>query len=1058
MKTKFIIWFAFLAVATASAQTNSLTAALQQGLFEEEANRNLDAAISNYQSLAAKFDQDRQVAATAIFRLGECYRKLGRTNDAVAQYRRVINEFGDQTALANLSQQNLAGLGATAQGRFQERLRAVVTKASPDETAATGTEPAAKAAELEAEAASLKAQVGRLSNLKPEDFRIVVQQSFPNPVLTKLMQDLTEAEQKLAGLTNDYGPGTSQIVRAKAQVDAINGQIDAQVAGVIKGLQAKIDADLNAAKTLRESDLIPAASAQSFQSATGQGEEIRRMQVMIQNSPDLINAPSGENRLTPLCAAASKGQLRVADFLLDHGADVNLADGQGKTALYHAAEAGNKAMVELLLGRGADVNARDGRGQTALHLAAANGFQSVAEALLANHADVNARDQDQETPLHLAARNGHAAMVTFLIAHQADLNAQDRIGWTPLSQAARAGHSETVRRLLAAGAKPDPEDSEGRTPLSHAVERGHLDSVKALLAAKANPNAGRWVLPLHLAIHRKDSTMIKLLLDAGADANRVSPVNWNVYIGSTRYGSDTGWSDVSPLFLAIAERNADAVKLLLQHQADPNGTNPGGLPVILSAMDQPEIVKALLEAGANPNVRSSEGQTPLFMTMDPETVVRLLAHKADPEVRYKGSTPLLLFADGPPDDKVNAIAEALIQGGANVNATTEQGWTALHLAVARGNRKLVELLLAHKADVNARNNQGETPLDLVNERASSSMGSAGTRPLPIRSIPAPRTTQSSPQTQTAEPASLADLLRQHGALADLPDFSRIRITRQGVSQPWEVFRQSPNLTNHFTLLETVMRFYNEKMVYSENLRSRAVPYNVLTFPDFGRVIIHRPSRKPGSKEQEIKVSLLNHSNMVDCAEDVPVEFGDVIEIPERVHALNERLPDPVREMKSDLDSARLQERLKAITDRSASPTNSALLAPEEAAILRLAQRWATTNAALAGMRQRKAETKAAAEVAARRWACLQKTVQLVVAGETTTLDVDSWEDGFLKEALATTEARAALRSSSDLSRVKVTRQTGNAGKPLVLTVDASDKQSDDLWLQDGDVIEVPEKP
>src|SRR5262249_37519935 len=60
------------------AATNDLTSALQKGLFEEEANRNLDAAIAAYQTLATQFDKDRQVAATAIFRLGECYRKLGR--------------------------------------------------------------------------------------------------------------------------------------------------------------------------------------------------------------------------------------------------------------------------------------------------------------------------------------------------------------------------------------------------------------------------------------------------------------------------------------------------------------------------------------------------------------------------------------------------------------------------------------------------------------------------------------------------------------------------------------------------------------------------------------------------------------------------------------------------------------------------------------------------------------------------------------------------------------------------------------------------------------------
>src|ERR1017187_9694261 len=116
MKTNWLAGCILLAgVMILRATTNDLTLALQQGLFEEEANRNLDAAISNYQTLATQFDQDRQIAATAIFRLGECYRKLGQTNDAVIQYQRILREFPDQKTLATLSRQNLAGLGTTPQ-------------------------------------------------------------------------------------------------------------------------------------------------------------------------------------------------------------------------------------------------------------------------------------------------------------------------------------------------------------------------------------------------------------------------------------------------------------------------------------------------------------------------------------------------------------------------------------------------------------------------------------------------------------------------------------------------------------------------------------------------------------------------------------------------------------------------------------------------------------------------------------------------------------------------------------------------------------------------------
>src|SRR5689334_12769818 len=105
-----ILCCAVLPVSAAGAE--DLGATLQRALLEEEGNQNLPAAIEAYQALLTAHDNDRKLAATAVFRLGECYRKLGRTNDAVGQYQRILAGFSDMTQLATLSRQNLAGLGA----------------------------------------------------------------------------------------------------------------------------------------------------------------------------------------------------------------------------------------------------------------------------------------------------------------------------------------------------------------------------------------------------------------------------------------------------------------------------------------------------------------------------------------------------------------------------------------------------------------------------------------------------------------------------------------------------------------------------------------------------------------------------------------------------------------------------------------------------------------------------------------------------------------------------------------------------------------------------------
>ena len=94
------------------AATNDLSTSLQKGLFEEEANHNLGAAIQAYQAVVTQLDDARNLVATAVFRLGECYRKQGKTNDAIAQFERILRDFSDQSTLVTPSREKLAALGS----------------------------------------------------------------------------------------------------------------------------------------------------------------------------------------------------------------------------------------------------------------------------------------------------------------------------------------------------------------------------------------------------------------------------------------------------------------------------------------------------------------------------------------------------------------------------------------------------------------------------------------------------------------------------------------------------------------------------------------------------------------------------------------------------------------------------------------------------------------------------------------------------------------------------------------------------------------------------------
>jgi ankyrin repeat protein len=221
-----------------------------------------------------------------------------------------------------------------------------------------------------------------------------------------------------------------------------------------------------------------------------EAKEIQRLQDMIQNSPDLINAPhQGPNGdLTPLQDAADKGQLAVARFLLENHADVNAGAGSAQgTPLHFAAANGHKTMAELLLAHGAQVNARNRPGETPLFLAALHGFQAVAEVLLAHGADVNAQ-ANTPTPLQVAAANRHPRMAELLLAHKADIDAQDTSGDTALMMAVRGNDTNLVNLLLAHHADPNLKHTKGATALSISIFHGNAALTQTLLEHGADPN------------------------------------------------------------------------------------------------------------------------------------------------------------------------------------------------------------------------------------------------------------------------------------------------------------------------------------------------------------------------------------------------------------------------------------------------------------------------------------------------------------------------------------------------------------------------------------------
>ncbi len=999
---------------------------MQRGLFEEEANRNLDAAAQAYQAVSAQFDKDRKLAATAIFRLGEVYRKQGRTNDAVAQYERIVREFSEEQTLVTLSRQNLVGLG-------QETKSDLSSPGSVVADVTNGSLP-----DLEKELFLLKAKIEQ------------AQKETNQQVLVDFLGDtnLLWAFNYNVAMERGYADAKA----GKGELSAESREYSLKRSRVI--LKEAFDhwfATQNLRKRVLESAIAQAKgfvpkenTAPRALTTDDEEKEIRRIQAMIQNSPDLINAASlmvganGES-VTPLYVAAKNGQLMVARFLLDHGAGTEVKGGFNDTPLIAAATAGHKAMVELLLSKSADVRATDANGRTALHQAAWKGYQSVVETLLAHQSDINAKAKDGETPLYLSAGEGHSAMVTLLLEKGADPNLGNQQGRTPLLEAARRGHAAVVKALLAHKANLNLPDNEGVTALSYAAGNGHLEVVKLLLEGKADPNAGQKDSPLAMAAKSRQLEIARLLLQAGATPDLASKTSRPVLAPNQPNYSTSGnsFGPYTPLQIAVSQRDVPMIKLLLSFKANANATDPWfgpPRPLVFFSLDNAEMLKALLDGGANadstyqgePLIVAAAGRGDSMV----EPLIALIAHGANVNVQdLRGYTPLRIAAMGEHKKPV----ELLLKAKADVNTVGNDGWTALHSAVGNGSGEIVELLLAHGAnpsikgnagntplhwavgigdkgigaqkmvelllskgaDPNLRNNDGRTPLDLVKSTGTNYQPGPGLVPVaPLRNIPIHTLRQpvGSTNPEKTEPVDMAALLRQHGALDDLPKLDRIEVRRPETGFSKTILLKGTNDWNRFTLLDALAGQYFSTMTSVSNrivYGSGVEP----PFPDLHRVVVIRPNVKAGQAAKRITVDLLLPTGAVDCTKDMPLEFGDVVEIPEREHTLQE---SPVGLTKEEVQQ-------------------------------------------IVG--------------------CREGTASLLVRGKRTELRFGPhWHEALIARVLQRSEVRSALFSSSDLSRLKVTRRDSASGEQQEWIVDCSGGKSPELLLRDGDVIEVPDKP
>jgi ankyrin repeat protein len=419
-------------------------------------------------------------------------------------------------------------------------------------------------------------------------------------------------------------------------------------------------------------------------------------------------------------------------------------------SIHQAAADDDLARVSELLDSGVEVNGRNESLQTALHRAIINDNSTMVQLLLSREAGTSLRDNgtfdepDGFTPVESAARLNAIAAMQELIAH--GVNAEFS---SAVFLAARENHLDMLRLLFDKSSGSMSDASRQRAiadalrvsaknqsleivkfvlqKLAHELEpsmrsdhwQGALDL--ALLAVFDCENAdGDGGLPDYIRDQNWDHAIriIDILVEAGASINT--------------HGDDPTKHTALHSALAAQGPSLKLITSLLHHGADPNLRDSCGRSAFFELLGHPkvtlELIKVFTDAGAVVGLPAARGQTPLHCVRNPSIASWLITLGADiAAVDDQGETPLhkasstgnlelvSLYLDAnTPIDKRNdlgwtpfiqsrsvSISKMLLDHGADIHATTDQGLTAIHHAADSCNLELVLFLLANGADVHS---------------------------------------------------------------------------------------------------------------------------------------------------------------------------------------------------------------------------------------------------------------------------------------------------------------------------------------------------------------------
>ncbi|XP_072382965.1 protein TANC2 isoform X2 [Diabrotica undecimpunctata] len=350
--------------------------------------------------------------------------------------------------------------------------------------------------------------------------------------------------------------------------------------------------------------------------------KVSRLMLLAGASPNYITDLLGNAPV--LCVYANEGILPMVSLLLEFGADVELTNSQGCTALSLSSARGHCDVVRQLIAAGASPGHADTGGYCPLVHAARNGFLNVVGYLLAcdwitkNEEDVHIAVAAQQA-LIAAAGQGHSEIVEYLLdMAEVNIDLPDSItGETALTISASNGCHGVCSVLINRGANICVTNKKDLAPLFLAVKEGHWAVAERLIqnhaAIEQCDSTGK--SPLMIASSEGHLGIIELLLDRGADINKedkegLTPLAWACLRGKLQVaqcllerGAAINHADKSgriPLDLAAFHGNQALVQFLIDRGATIEHVDISGMRPLDRAIGcrNVQVIHCFLKKGA----------------------------------------------------------------------------------------------------------------------------------------------------------------------------------------------------------------------------------------------------------------------------------------------------------------------------------------------------------------------------------------------------------------------------------------------------------------------------